>query len=390
MQDDAFAAYDAQRARSAAIWVMDTAWTEADLPQRRWVAPKYALRGAVTVIAGPPSAMKSSLMLAWGCAVALGRQHGHFRPREPGKAVLYNVEDGADEQRRRLSAALRQFDASPADIAGKVVCIGPLEAGMLFVDGDGEILPTPLMARLREIITERRPDLFVADPFAELHGLDENSNTGVRAVIAQFRALAVEFDMAVILVHHTRKGTLEPGDPEILRGGSAIVGGGRSIFTLLPMGEKDAEVLGSPTDRKSRSRFVRLDDAKLNYADIAEAVWYEKTLYTLGNDEIVPAAVPWKAPDIWQAISTTVANKVLDEIDAGLDGGHRYSTAPSATGRAAWRVVQRHIPSFTEPQARAVIKTWLKNGVLVREDYQDAAEGKKRQGVRVDNAKRPG
>ena len=54
------------------------------------------------------------------------------------------------------------------------------------------------------------------------------------------------------------------------------------------------------------------------------------------------------------------------------------------------KVVQRHIPSFTEPQARAVIKTWLKNGVLVREDYQDAAEGKKRQGVRVDNAKRPG
>jgi hypothetical protein len=60
--------------RSAEIWIADGAWVEAELPLRRWVTPKYALRGAVTVIAGPPSVMKSSLMLAWGCAAA-SRRH---------------------------------------------------------------------------------------------------------------------------------------------------------------------------------------------------------------------------------------------------------------------------------------------------------------------------
>jgi RecA-family ATPase len=110
--------------------------------------------------------------------------------------------------RRRLSAALRQFEAMPADIASKLICIGPREAGTLFVcDENGEVVPTSLMTRLREIIAERRPALFIADPFGELHAVEENSNTALRVVIAQFRALAIEFDMAVVLVHHTRKGT---------------------------------------------------------------------------------------------------------------------------------------------------------------------------------------
>jgi hypothetical protein len=339
--------------------------------------------------------MKSSLMLAWGCAGALGKPHGDFHPREPVTVIIFNVEDDADEQRRRLSAALRQFEATPGDIARKLICIGPKETGTLLAcTDDGEIVATPLMMRLREIIAERRPALFVADPFGELHGVDENSNTAVRAVIAQFRALAVEFDMAVVLVHHTRKGTAEPGDPDILRGGSAIVGGGRSIFTLLPMSEKDAESLGQATDRKTRTRYVRLDDPKHNYADIGGAKWYEKVIYVLDNTEAIPAAIPWSPPNLWAAITPAVANRILDDIDAGIDTGleggkRRYSAAPQATGRAAWKVVTRHV-SVTEAQAREIVRTWVKNGVLVRVDYTDPIERRTCQGVSVDAAKRPG
>src|SRR6185312_8795135 len=82
-----FADYDAIKSRhrrgdagAADLWVDDAAWSEAELPRREWVVPGYALRGAVTVVVGPPSAMKSSLMLAWACALALGRDHGRFRP----------------------------------------------------------------------------------------------------------------------------------------------------------------------------------------------------------------------------------------------------------------------------------------------------------------------
>jgi hypothetical protein len=385
-----FEEYEERCKRAAEISIVDSPWVEAALPLRPWVAPKYALRGTVSIVAGPPSVMKSSLMLAWGCAAALGRAHGDFRPRGPIRALIFNVEDDADEQRRRLSATLRQFDALPADIAGKVICVSPREAGTLFAcNGSGEVNTTALMERIRKLIAEHQPDLFIADPFSELHTAEENNNTTLRAVIAQFRALAIEFNMAVVLIHHSRKGTAEPGDPDLLRGGSAIIGGARGVFTALPMSEADAEFLALPKDRKSRMRFFRLDDAKLNYADVADAKWYEKVVYSLDNGEAVPAAVPWAPPDFWRGISISLANQILDEIDAGLNNGKdRYSAAPQATERAAWKVVLRHVPGLNEKQARKIISTWVQNSVLVRDDYVDA-EGHQRQGVRVDPANRP-
>jgi hypothetical protein len=247
------------------------------------------------------------------------------------------------------------------------------------------------MMRLRVLLAKRRADLLTADPLVELHDDEENANTALRQVIAEFRALAVEFDIAVILVHHTRKGEITPGDLDSARGASAIGGAVRIAKTIIGMSEDDADVLGLPVDRRTRSRYFRLDDAKQTYAEIGAGRWYEKSLYVFDNGEAVPAAVPWAAPNLWEKIPTSVANKILDEIDAGLDGGkQRFSGAPAATERAAWPVVTRHALSLTEGQARKLIKTWVKNGVLVSRDYEDETDRKTRKGLYVNNAKRPG
>ena len=287
-----------QPAEPDPIWTDEEAWIEADLPRRPWVAPGYALRGAVTLLSGPPSAMKSSLTLAWACAIALGRDFGRFRPTETGAVLLYNVEDDQTEQRRRLGAVLRQFNATPHDICGKVIRSGPHGVGTLLRRTDrGLIVDTEAMARLRQIIAERKPACFIADPLAELHTEEENDNTALRTVIAQFRSLAVEFNLAVVLLHHTRKGTTaSPGDPDTARGASAIIGAVRIAMTLMGMREEDAAEFGMPTDPKVRSSFVRLDDAKQNYAAIREAQWFEKRAHELDNGEMVPAATPWTPP----------------------------------------------------------------------------------------------
>lgn len=330
------------------VRVDDGAWDEATMPRRPWVAPGFTMRGAVTVVAGPPSVMKSVLMLAWGCATALEKPHGRFEPAETETVVIYNVEDCADEQRRRLSAVLRQFEATPADISGSLVRVGPTGIGTLFRRNEkGAFVPMPAMQRLRQIVAERKPAMLICDPLVELHDAEENENTALREIIAEFRALAVRFNIAVVLVHHTRKGSATPGDPEAARGASSIAGAGRVVLTMMTMLEEDAEALGIPKDRKSRSRFLRLDDAKQNYAAIGDARWYEAVVYTLDNDEAVAAPVPWEAPDMWATIPTSIARTIVDEIEGGIGGGQRYSAASSATDRAAWRVVQRHAPSPT-------------------------------------------
>jgi RecA-family ATPase len=325
------------------LWIDDDDWEEADIPRRPWVAEGYALRGAVTVVTGPPSVMKSMLMLAWASAVGLNREHGRFKPQGSGNVIVYNVEDNRDEQRRRLAATLRQFDATPADIKGKVVRTGPSEVGTLFIrDESDALVPTDAMQRLRWLIKTYRPAMLIADPLAELHTADENDNTAIRAVIAAFRSLAVEFNVAVVLIHHTRKGVLTPGDPDSARGASSLVGAARILQTLIEMSEKDAEMFGLPTDRKTRSRYARLDDGKQSYSSLENAVWYERVLCTLANGETVPASVPWAAPDMWKSIPTATACTIIDQIDAGLSddaGPRRYTDDSGATVRAAWKVV---------------------------------------------------
>src|SRR5438874_12582204 len=117
------------------------------------------------------------------------------------------------EQRRRLSAVLRQFDACPAVIQVKVIRTGPSGIGTLFVRqaDTGFISATPAMHRLRELLRERKAVMLIADPLAELHTAEENDNTGLRAVIAEFRSLAIELDLSVVLIHHNRKVALAPG-----------------------------------------------------------------------------------------------------------------------------------------------------------------------------------
>jgi len=91
----------------------------------------------------------------------------------------------------------------------------------------------------------------------------------------------------------------------------------------------------------------------------------------------------------WEGLSSIVLNAALTEIDDGVNNGQRYSAAPAATDRAAWKVVQKHCPDRTESQCREIIRTWVKNGVLFDDDYDDPVKRKTRKGLRLNHAKRP-
>ena len=344
--DAAAAAYAEQMnaASAEALWCDADHWAEKDIPRRPWVAPGYLLRGAVTLLTGPPSALKSSLVLAWAAALAR-RRLGRFHRRRRYPVIVYNVEDDRDEQRRRLSATLRQFGATPVDIQGKVIRTGPAGIGTLLIRDDaGAIRFTPAMERLVELIHRHKPGTLIVDPLAELHGCEENDNTALRAVIAKFRELAVDHAIAVDILHHTRKGSgSAPGDPESARGASAIIGAVRIALTLTGMSEDDARAFGLPTDAKARSLFVRLDDAKQNYHAIRDAEWFQKMPHSLDNGEIVPAAEPWTPPEVKIASQFDLA-AIAEAIKQGSStpGREPYSPKMSEDPRSIRQLLITH------------------------------------------------
>jgi hypothetical protein len=70
--------------------------------------------------------------------------------------------------------------------------------------------------------------------------------------------------------------------------------------------------------------------------------------------------------------------------------GTPNSSGPNSKDRAAWKVIERHCPGKPEGQCREIIKTWVRNGVLLSEPYDDPVRRELVNGVRVNASKRPG
>jgi hypothetical protein len=208
--------------------------------------------------------------------------------------------------------------------------------------------------------------------------------------------IAIDCNIAADAPHHTKKGQQVAGDADAGRGASSARDAGRLLYTLTRMTEDEAKAFNIPLER--RALYVRLDSSKVNIAPPSQdATWFELVGVTLGNgtaqypsgDE-VQTVVPWQPPKTWAGLSNEHLNAALTNIDAGMADGQRYSDAARAPTRAAWPVVQRRCPDRTESRCREIIKTWVKNGVLDNEEYDDPVDRKPRKGLRLNQTKRPG
>jgi hypothetical protein len=80
--------------------------------------------------------------------------------------------------------------------------------------------------------TALRPLLLVLDPFVRLHRVDENASSEVAPLLAYLRELQRRFALAVVLVHHARKGAGAVRGGQALRGSSELHAWGDSNLYL--------------------------------------------------------------------------------------------------------------------------------------------------------------
>lgn len=372
----------------SAIWIDGGAWDEAAIPKRPWIAPSYLMRNAVSCLSGQGSGGKSSLVVAWTVYLALGEPVGEFRPARPCVVVNYNVEDDEQEQQRRYSAALKAVGKSPSDIAGKVIRCGPRSIGTLFErdNSTGRIAPTKAMEALESLLMETNADVLVCDPLAELHNAEENDNTAMRSVIAAFRGMAQLLGIAILILHHDRKGNNAPGDMDRLRGASAITGAVRVLLTLTSMSQEECDKMG--VDPAERRRHFRIDGAKSNYALAQEAEWWRLAGYELGNGETVAACRPWSPPGAMDGLSMAQCVSILGFIDKGI-GGCPYGS----NGKGKRELMDAILAQFgdglklTEGRVNAILASFLAGGALAEKSEQPSPNSRhKRSGYIVNDA----
>jgi hypothetical protein len=149
------------------------------------------------VIGGAPKCAKTWLGLDLALSVATGTAClGRYAVPQPGPVLVYLAEDALPVVRERIGGMARHRGL---DFAG--VDLYVITAPVLRLDRD------PDRTRLLETTRRLRPRLLLLDPLVRLHGIDENHAGEVAGLLAYFRKLQRQLDLAVLLVHHTRKNT---------------------------------------------------------------------------------------------------------------------------------------------------------------------------------------
>jgi hypothetical protein len=286
-----------------------------------------------------------------------------------------------DEQRRRT-------DGTPvsSNIADDLAQVFGQEHGGGSARPPRETNVSPdhqLVRQLEALCVESGADLLVCDPLAELHNAEENDNTAMRAVIAAFRSLAKRLHIAVLILHHDRKGNSAPGDMDRVRGASAISGAVRVMLTLTTMSEDEANKLGIPL--AERRRHFRIDGAKSNYAPTQEAEWWRLAPYEIPNGEHVAACLPWQPPTPWANLQWDQVTTILDVIEAGPSKEGALWMADKKGAYWAGHVITKH-SSLNDKQAGEILKEWEENGVLERDAFTNE-KGNERIGYRVNRVK---
>jgi hypothetical protein len=195
--------------------------------QHRWLITGLWAEQAVGIVGGEPKCCKSFLALDLAVAVASGTPClRRFAVPRQGRVLLYAAEDALHIVRRRLEGI--------AAAAGVVLCdldIHVITAPILRLDLDAD------RRNLADTVEQLQPRLLILDPFVRLHRIDENASGEVAPLLAYLRELQRRHSLAVLVVHHAKKGGAARAG-QALRGSSEFHAWGDSNLYLRRDGDE--------------------------------------------------------------------------------------------------------------------------------------------------------
>jgi len=303
------------------------AWRLAEhSPELRWLITDLWTQGAVGIVGGEPKCCKSFLALDLAVAVAAGVPClRRFAVPEPGRVLLYAAEDAPAIVRRRLDGI-----AAAAGVALRDLDIQVITAPSLRLDLEAD------RRSLAATVAMLQPCLLILDPFVRLHRIDENASGEVAPLLAELRELQRRHNLAVLVVHHAKKGAGRARAGQALRGSSEYHAWGDSNLYLRR--EKDALTLtvehrAAPSQKPMKIALVQSGEAlALELVDRSDAAApLPSSLDERISAALADAALPIpfaelrskcrvRAASLYQRLAALTAN---GRIAKTADGGYR-------------------------------------------------------------------
>ena len=172
-------------------------------PERSWIVAGLIPDRTVSMVTGDGATGKSTLMLQLAAAAAAGVPWIGTNP-EPGPVAYVSAEDDLDELHRRLTSIARGIGASLADLENlHLIPLAGRDAVLAAPEGKaGVIGPTALWRALAAVVSRLRPRLLVIDTLADVFAGNENARAEARQFVGLLRGLAIDHNLAVVLISH--------------------------------------------------------------------------------------------------------------------------------------------------------------------------------------------
>lgn len=233
---------------------------KTEFPEPIWVVPGLIPAG-LTVLAGAPKLGKSWLALCLGLALANGgRALGKIQV-DQGDVLYLALEDTP----RRIQDRLEQLGATSTENMG--LCFewerGELGASLL----DGQLSMNP---KIKLVIID------TLQKFREPSRGNHNIYASDYEAVGQLKRVADKHNIAVIIVHHTRKGGGED-KLELVSGSFGITGAADTTITLSrARGEADGKIFITGRDVDEQELALKLDNIT-GWTLLGDAKEYEQT-----------------------------------------------------------------------------------------------------------------
>jgi hypothetical protein len=190
--------------------------------EQRWLVKDLWSEEAVGIIGAEPKCCKTFLALHLAVAVAAGTPClRRFPVSRAGRVLLYAAEDPLDMVRRRLEGICTAGSLKLAELDIQVITEPTVRLDLEAV-----------RRSLDETVAKLKPRLLVLDPFVRLHRIDENASGEVAPLLAYLRELQRRYAVAVLVVHHAKKGAGRVRAGQALRGSSEFHAWGDSNLYL--------------------------------------------------------------------------------------------------------------------------------------------------------------
>ncbi len=373
-----------------------TAWRWAEpkvIRPRRWLYGRQLARGVVSVTVAPGGVGKSTLSLAEAVAMATGRPLLHQRTMTgPRRVWFYNLEDPQEELDRRLAAVCMHYRVTERELGDRLYVNSGLKTPLVTasLNSKGKIvLDEPLFQHLEARIRAEKIDVIIIDPFISSHELPENDNTSIDKIAKRWARLADSCDIAVAIVHHTKKTAGQEVDAESSRGASALGNAARIVRVINQMSKDEASQAGLPEEH--RRLYFRLSRDKQNLGPPeTDKNWFQMVGVPLGNatedypeGDDVGVPTRWQFPSAFDGIEVADLRAVQEQIQSGdyaqnVQAGHNWA------GHAIGKVIG--VDTLTKggkARAQRLLKTWTDSGALRVEAIHDQRNGRSKPMIRV-------